>query len=421
MTPSIENINDITKYEFFAGHDAAGKPIWTGDFAKIKPLLDWNNNMGVVTMTYDAPLKKYLMCVTDGWPTCCENAHLHPRSRRDHRPVAAGDLHEGFRRAGLLRELPLEVHQRRRQDALAVLFGEFRHNLERRCAEVQSARRLLRDVPARNTSACARRSGAQAEPNPLLAEKNVARKAKVEVSSCYPSYRGEGATDGVVGGFPNDITKEWASNAEKAGAWIKLSWDKPQKIDRVWLFDRPNDTRSNHRRHVGVQRRQHDQAGKALARHCHAGRRNLLPVESRHLGEIHRYRGEEGTPNVGLAEFAVFAGEPSQVGVPQAKCCRPKRSRLTPTSGRRRNSASMPKIRGSASPRRWSEPVRLPGRARHLGLSAVEPITCTTTRRVRPVGSALATSKDLVHWEAKGPVLELGKPGDDDSAWPLTA
>ena len=72
VTPGIENINDIKKYEFFAGHDEQGKPIWTGDFAKIKPLLDWNNNMGVVTVTYDAPLKKYLMCVTDGWPTCAK-------------------------------------------------------------------------------------------------------------------------------------------------------------------------------------------------------------------------------------------------------------------------------------------------------------------------------------------------------------
>jgi hypothetical protein len=69
VTPGIENMNDVTKYEFFAGHDAAGKPIWTGDFSRIKPLLDWNNNMGCVTVTYDAPLKKYLMCVTDGWPT----------------------------------------------------------------------------------------------------------------------------------------------------------------------------------------------------------------------------------------------------------------------------------------------------------------------------------------------------------------
>jgi hypothetical protein len=30
--------------------------------------------------------------------------------------------------------------------------------------------------------------------------------------------------------------------------------------------------------------------------------------------------------------------------------------------------------------------------------------------------ACLATSKDLVHWTKKGPVLELGKPGEDDSA-----
>jgi hypothetical protein len=69
VTPSIENINDISQYEFFAGHDASGRPVWTHDFAAIRPLLDWNNNMGCATVTYNAPLKKYLMCVTDGWPT----------------------------------------------------------------------------------------------------------------------------------------------------------------------------------------------------------------------------------------------------------------------------------------------------------------------------------------------------------------
>ena len=70
VTPSIENINDVSKYEFFAGHDANGQAIWTHDFDKIQPLIDWNNNCGCVTVTYNAPLKKYLMCVTDGWPTC---------------------------------------------------------------------------------------------------------------------------------------------------------------------------------------------------------------------------------------------------------------------------------------------------------------------------------------------------------------
>ena len=66
VTPSVENINDVSKYEFFAGHDSAGKPIWVRDFAKIKPLVQWNDRSGCVTMTYNAALNKYLMFVTYG-------------------------------------------------------------------------------------------------------------------------------------------------------------------------------------------------------------------------------------------------------------------------------------------------------------------------------------------------------------------
>jgi len=69
VKPSPETINDIKAYEFFAGHNKKNEPIWTSDFAKIKPLIEWNNNMGCVTATYVPGLKKYLMCITDGWPT----------------------------------------------------------------------------------------------------------------------------------------------------------------------------------------------------------------------------------------------------------------------------------------------------------------------------------------------------------------
>ena len=69
VQPSIENMNDVAKYEFFAGHDAKGNAIWTHDFSKIKPLVDWNNNCGCVTMTYNAPLKKYMMCINDAGNT----------------------------------------------------------------------------------------------------------------------------------------------------------------------------------------------------------------------------------------------------------------------------------------------------------------------------------------------------------------
>ena len=69
VTPSPDNMNDRSKYEFFAGHDDQGRPRWTRDFARIQPLVEWNDRAGCVTMTYNAPLKKFLMCITDGFPT----------------------------------------------------------------------------------------------------------------------------------------------------------------------------------------------------------------------------------------------------------------------------------------------------------------------------------------------------------------
>ena len=69
VTPSPETINDPDAYEFYAGKDPAGNAVWTDDFKKIEPLLEWQNNMGCVTVTYNAPLKRYFMAVTDGRDT----------------------------------------------------------------------------------------------------------------------------------------------------------------------------------------------------------------------------------------------------------------------------------------------------------------------------------------------------------------
>jgi alpha-L-fucosidase len=69
VKPSPETINDSSQYEYFGGRDEKGMAVWARDFARIKPLVEWDNNMGCVTITYNAPLKKYLMCVTDGTNT----------------------------------------------------------------------------------------------------------------------------------------------------------------------------------------------------------------------------------------------------------------------------------------------------------------------------------------------------------------
>ncbi len=69
VAPSLQSMNDASKYEFFGGHTTQGEPIWTSDFSRIKPLIEWNGRVGHATMTYHPALKKYLLCVTDGWPT----------------------------------------------------------------------------------------------------------------------------------------------------------------------------------------------------------------------------------------------------------------------------------------------------------------------------------------------------------------
>ncbi|MBC8079796.1 MAG: hypothetical protein H7X86_05595, partial [Gorillibacterium sp.] len=78
VTPSPETLNDPLAYEFYAGHDTeTGEPVWSDDFTQIQPLLEWQNNMGCVTVTYNAPLRKYIMCVTDGGITCAKmNSYL---------------------------------------------------------------------------------------------------------------------------------------------------------------------------------------------------------------------------------------------------------------------------------------------------------------------------------------------------------
>jgi hypothetical protein len=69
VKPSIETINDPNSYEFYAGSKNSGERKWAKGIASARPLLEWNNRMGVVTITYNAPLKRYLMCVTDGGNT----------------------------------------------------------------------------------------------------------------------------------------------------------------------------------------------------------------------------------------------------------------------------------------------------------------------------------------------------------------
>ncbi|MBI1388690.1 MAG: hypothetical protein GC154_09610 [bacterium] len=74
----------------------------------------------------------------------------------------------------------------------------------------------------------------------LLEDQNAALTAQVHVSSAYGGASG-GLNDGIVGGHPGDTRLEWISQGQGAGAWAELQWPEPQRIDRVLLYDRPNE------------------------------------------------------------------------------------------------------------------------------------------------------------------------------------
>ena len=71
---------------------------------------------------------------------------------------------------------------------------------------------------------------------------NLGTLAVVTASSETPQYGQLAikAVDGVIDGYPGDITREWVTAGEKSGAWLKLSWSTPYSVDRVVLYDRPN-------------------------------------------------------------------------------------------------------------------------------------------------------------------------------------
>jgi LmbE family N-acetylglucosaminyl deacetylase len=71
---------------------------------------------------------------------------------------------------------------------------------------------------------------------------NVGLQATVTASSETPAtlQYATKAVDGVIDGYPGDYTKEWATNGEKVGAWLNLTWPVSQTINQIVLYDRPN-------------------------------------------------------------------------------------------------------------------------------------------------------------------------------------
>jgi hypothetical protein len=247
VKPSIQNINDESKYEYFGGYDNKGQPIWSYDFKNIKPLLEWNNNMGCVTITYNAPLSKYLMCVTDGWPTVAKMNSYILESNKITGPWKLVTYMKEFGEQGYFLNFPSKFISKDGLTLWLCYSGNFSQgwNNIRFKAKPPGSRYglVLQQVKLLNPTVYRQYQKKQNQPqqkDPLKSNSNIARKAILTASSTYKGYTAEAAIDGVVGGYPEDISAEWAADGEKTSATLQLNWDKPHTINRVWLFDRPN-------------------------------------------------------------------------------------------------------------------------------------------------------------------------------------
>lgn len=239
VVPSPETINDPAAYEYFAGNDAAGKAIWSADFASIKPIFEWDNRCGCVTITYNAPLKKYLMCVTDGGTTESKyNTGLFEADQMTG-PWKLISWMQDFGVQAYFVNIPSKFISADGRTLWLCYSANF-------CNQMWGRQAYRADPSGSKYAMCLQeirllKPGEALPPeNSLTSRANLAREARVAVSSTHKDYALAGLTDGVVGGFPGNIANEWCSNGERDGAFVRLAWEAPVTISKITLYDRPN-------------------------------------------------------------------------------------------------------------------------------------------------------------------------------------
>jgi hypothetical protein len=303
VQPALENMNDAAKYDYFAGHDAAGQPVWSKDFKQIKPIAAWRDNMGCVTMTYNPPLKKYLMCITDGGNTVSYFNTYIMESDRLTGPWRLVSYLKHFGEQAYFVNIPskfISPDGRTLWLCYAANFSQgwggvnfySRPRGSRYGMCLQEVRLLAPNDPV-------------PPPTPLDSPDNIARDARISTSSVHPDYSEFGAVDGMVDGYPGDISREWCTHGESATGMLRLTWNREETIERVWLFDRPNNL---------------DQikSGLLIFNDGNTIRTGELPDDAKKGLEISFppkkvkwliFAVDEvksGSPNIGLAEMAVF-------------------------------------------------------------------------------------------------------------------
>jgi hypothetical protein len=308
VTPTIANVNDVTKYEFFAGRDANNKAIWTQEFTRTEPLLEWNDRMGCVTAVYNASLKKYLMCITDGGASGMGTYDtMILEADRITGPWKLAAFMPKFGQQAYFVNIPSKFISPDGRTMWLCFADDW---VRKHPSSPAGTRYAMCLYEVRLTAPGDKRPKPPADP--LKSPSNIAPKAKATASSSHPGYSPAGGVDGVVGGYPGDIKQEWASHKESKGAWMRLEWNTPQTINRAVLFDRPNRYDYITTGELTFSDGEPVKVG-ALPDDASAGREVTFTPRKVTWIQFTVTGVKTGYGHIGLAEFAVFAPKPSKI------------------------------------------------------------------------------------------------------------
>jgi hypothetical protein len=134
---------------------------------------------------------------------------------------------------------------------------------------------------------------------------NLASDATITAGSVHADYSANGAVDGIVDGYPGNITREWASKGEHDTAVLRLTWSEPQTIDRIWLFDRPNNLDQITSGMLVFSDGTTLTTG-ALPDDAKQGLEVSFPAKTVKWLAFLVTGAKPGSPNIGLSEIAVF-------------------------------------------------------------------------------------------------------------------
>lgn len=317
VTPTIENMNDKSKYEYFAGYDSEDEAVWTNEFKKIKPIFEWNNHCGCVTITYNSALKKYIMCITDGWPTLKFMDTYFLESDKPYGPWKMITYMENFGEQAYFVNIPSKFISKDGSKAWLSYSGNFatfsdlgtnppggRYAFILQEFRFLTPKQLSKYPYTKNKKGLETRIAKWEENNPLTNPTNLARKATVSVSSVLPGSKKEGVIDGVIDGYPLHLENEWVSNGQKRDAWVRLSWDKKQKISKIWFFDRISPDEHVIKGGIKMSDGTTILVGE-LPDTGYEGKEISFPTKEVEWIEFKIMGVERGT-NIGLSEIAVF-------------------------------------------------------------------------------------------------------------------